>query len=381
MAEPIPTGAPPETKRAALRTELTAARAHLQAARPDAAAALLAPLCRTHPDEPRVWALLAEARRLAGDRLRAASAMARAAQLDPTEGNLRNAAARLVEAGRLEAAARFERQVREARAARLTGRLADALGDLETAASAEGEPGAAELWAWSFADQARWSFEAWRSRAAWGRRAGKLIYEWWFGGPERAEEIGALMVADAMDEVRAAMAGGRGCVLAGAHIGPIFAAAHLFDTCGQPHRSVVAPGKGRVGTETGTTLAAGPGAREQAIALIQAGGLLSMLCDVPVARADKVELLGRRISLVDGPIWMTRDLGAASFWFAPRWRDGRIVVDFERLPDPAPGEGEAAWTTRWRAAYLARLEQALRGAPENLTLSAGLWTEAGQAAT
>jgi hypothetical protein len=62
-----------------------------------------------------------------------------------------------------------------------------------------------------------------------------------------------------------------------------------------------------------------------------------------------------------------------SLWFRPLWRNGQITVEFAPLPSPVENEPLGDWTRRWIDAYLAKLEAAMRGSPENLGLFSGIW--------
>ena len=48
-------------------------------------------------------------------------------------------------------------------------------------------------------------------------------------------------------------------------------------------------------------------------------------------------------------------------------------MEFAPLPNPTEKEPLEDWTRRWIDAYLAKLEAAMRGSPENLGLFSGIW--------
>jgi hypothetical protein len=73
-------------------------------------------------------------------------------------------------------------------------------------------------------------------------------------------------------------------------------------------------------------------------------------------------------------IWKRR---VPSLWWQPLWKDGRIIMEIERLPDPQSGDNFDTWFERWSAAYLERLGKVMRGDPENLNLPLSIWQNAG----
>ena len=113
---------------------------------------------------------------------------------------------------------------------------------------------------------------------------------------------------------------------------------------------------------------------------VKRGGAIALMADAPLARSTlSVEFLGRRAHLPAIVPRLIQTYNLPSFWCCPLWRNGRVALELERLPDPEPGEARKAWTRRWFRAYLARLEGAMRGRPENLGLSSGIWANVNRA--
>jgi len=91
------------------------------------------------------------------------------------------------------------------------------------------------------------------------------------------------------------------------------------------------------------------------------------------ATAANGTLFGVPCGLVNSVPKLSRGLGIPSFWVQPVWREGRIVLEIERLPQAAPEEDDQAWCDRWAQAYLDRLGHLMSSAPENVLLNAPMW--------
>jgi lauroyl/myristoyl acyltransferase len=120
----------------------------------------------------------------------------------------------------------------------------------------------------------------------------------------------------------------------------------------------------------------GSQALRQAITEMSKGTLIGLAPETPDAKeALTFEFLGRKIALSALAPRLVWNQGAACIWWHALWRDGRIVIEAERLPDPERDEPELEWCRRWAAAYLERVACVMRGSPENLVLR-GIWSNA-----
>lgn len=238
-------------------------------------------------------------------------------------------------------------------------------------------------WAWEIADKAMWSDrDAWRRQIACGSKAGALLLRMWLTDAARNADIDALFAPfdrSALDSLPK----DSGCLIAGSHLGPVAAGTHFATTSGRRFRVF---GKG--GPEA--IVGEGPLVRipsdsnvsqslREIVREFDSGGMVGFAAELPNIRdSRRLPFLGREIPfslLAPRLIWRRR---VPSLWWQPLWKDGRIVMEIERLPDPETGDTFDSWFPRWSTAYLARLEKVMRGNPENLNLPMSIWQSAGR---
>jgi tetratricopeptide (TPR) repeat protein len=237
--------------------------------------------------------------------------------------------------------------------------------------------GPAVDWAWEHADQEKWDREEWLAAVEWGGWAHPLLVDWWRWAPQRADEILALVEPPDLTPIREAIAQGRGCILACAHVGAISVGVEFLQRSGLPFTSVGFAGTERVVerqrerriTITANRVATARGVRNALIA----GDVIAWTVDSPVGETVTFDLLGRPMRFVAAPPKFVARYASASFWCQSLWRGDRIVFEIERLPDHVAGESDDDWTRRWYGAYLNRLERVVRGDPRNLQCLAGMW--------
>lgn len=235
-------------------------------------------------------------------------------------------------------------------------------------------------WAWEIADKTRWSKHAWLERVRWGQAADRLLRGWWLNLPERASEIDTLIdrpVHSALDDIPV----GARCLCAGTHMGPLAAAVRHLQTCGRPFRGFGFAGADPVvGDAPPMRIASrgGAGIREL-LDEIGKGTLIGFAAETPEREKNlSFDFHGRKVLLPTFVPRLIHRQKTASLWWHALWRDGRIVIELERLPDPTSGEDIDTFCQRWATAYLAHIETVVQGAPENLGLGPGIWTNVGR---
>jgi tetratricopeptide (TPR) repeat protein len=234
-------------------------------------------------------------------------------------------------------------------------------------------------WAWELADKNQWTETEWLDALAWGQAADRLLRSWWLKAHERSGEIDALIdrpEKSVFDELADAK-----CVCVTTHMGPLAATVRYIQTVGRPFRGYGVAGPDPViGDAPPMRIAQSGGgdALRQTIEEINKGTLIGFAAEVPdLEKGIALDFLGRTIkisTMVPRLIWK---LGAASVWWQALWRDGRIAIETERLPEPQPDETVELWCSRWADAYLERVARVMRGRPENLNLR-GIWSNAEQ---
>ena len=328
------------------------------------------------PDAFQLLMRKAEAHRQLGDVNGAIDAVASAVALRPDdEAALGQLSYMLATEGRFTLARRYQTRLLELQARQLPERLVEGLEMIwERARVADVDP-AALKWAWELADQSAWDRAEWETAAAWGKEANLLLRHWWQAAPEKIDQMDALLDKPDLSEFFATSLHGGSCILVGAHVGPTAAALNLFQTTNRPFRTFGSADRDRANGATVIPVMSNSVATMRAhVNWVKSGAIIGLMGDASLARETlSVEFLRRRVEL---PVWVPRLIQAcksSSLWCCPLWRDGRIVLELERLPDPLEGEPRNAWTQRWFSAYLDKLERVMRGRPENLVLFAGIW--------
>jgi Tfp pilus assembly protein PilF len=349
--------------------------------RPAAARSYLEQAVALAPQGSHVRALLARACKDSRDYAAAAEQYLAILAMEPDHIAYRRQAAGVLKmAGREAEADALLRSMLAERQQRLPDDLAAGLDALWDNVDQVAIPKARLDWAWSLRDAARYTDrDDWERRTKWGFLADRLLQDWLESSSERAEEAMAHLadLGDAIAVLEPAAAEGP-LILAGAHIGPLFAgplAMQLmeFDSkwlASTPSYHGMAYNDGLISTSDQSeaqvvrkTMAA----LEQNISIVIAvDGAMSMA-------APRVDFLGQQVTYSSFAARLAHHRGAQSFFSAPQWRDGHLDFEVIALPRAEAGETLEAFSERWRSAWFAELERSLRGEPENLRLSGGIW--------
>ena len=236
---------------------------------------------------------------------------------------------------------------------------------------------AALSWAWDLADQTAWEKAAWQRDALRGARATLLLKKWYEAAqPQQLRELEDLVDAPDTSALFTALVDRGSCFLASAHIGPSAAAVQYFARGNTPFHVVSSPDRGRL--DSGILVPVtynGVATMRRVVKMMSEDTTIAFMAD-EVQGYDRLAtvFLGRQIELPSQFPKLLRKFKAPSFWCCPFWRNGRIEIELEQLPDACEGETNADWSQRWFRAYLAKLEVAMRGRPENLALRGGIWS-------
>ena len=224
-------------------------------------------------------------------------------------------------------------------------------------------------WGWELADKSRWTFDRWWARVVWGRRASTLVAAWWLAAPERLAELDAL-IDDADPSVFAGIAH-TGCIITGTHLGPIGGGVRYLETLDHPLKTF--GGNEIYGRQAHVTVTKNPFETHRALhAELKNGTWVAFAQDGRRGQID-VTISDQTFGASNFVPRVMLSAQVPSLWFQPLWRDGRIAIEAERLPDPQAGERREDWYRRWVDAFYLRVERVLRGEPENLGLMQGIW--------
>jgi lauroyl/myristoyl acyltransferase len=89
--------------------------------------------------------------------------------------------------------------------------------------------------------------------------------------------------------------------------------------------------------------------------------------------APRVPFEGQEVTYSSFAARLAHRRRARAFFVVPQWRDGHIAFDLSELPRATADEPLEPFLARWREEWFANLRRLLRGEPENLRLSGGIW--------
>ncbi|QSN64798.1 tetratricopeptide repeat protein [Caballeronia sp. M1242] len=354
----------------------------LRAGRYEDAVTHLQSACERCPDLAHTRTLLARALRHCGRHAESADHMLTLASQRPDDERVqRLAIAALSQAGRKDQASELYRKRLDARDRLLPSSFALAMAQVDMRLDEVSIPKERLDWAWSLrreADPA--TREAWERAARWGHLVDHLLLEWLECRDHLIEE--AMTLLDDLDETERRfaplLAGGKGVVVATAHVGPMYAGLMVLELLGIPSRWVASmPGVATAHYASALISTADQTEAQvarQCFRALQSGFAVCIAVDgAPNPAAPRVPFAGQEITYSSFAARAAHRLGSPSVFYAPRWRNGKIVQTLEMLPAAEPGEDVERYALRWQEAYLGHLREHLAGAPEDLRLSGGLW--------
>jgi hypothetical protein len=231
-------------------------------------------------------------------------------------------------------------------------------------------------WAWELADKSQWTRPKWEAAAAWGKRASMLLSRWRETAPaKKFHQLDELMDPPDFSKLSAAAVERGACFLVGAHMGPSAPVINVLTRRNRGYRVIGSAERECREQNFLIPVTASPTQTARAVAAeIKKGVTIGLAADDPLVRFyASFEFLGRHIEVPASVPKLIRRHNGASFWYFAMWRNGKVAVELERLPDPREDESHVEWCGRWFRAYLAKLEQAMRGHPENLVMVRGIW--------
>ncbi len=320
--------------------------------------------------------LIARAQAAVGDANAAISSLQKVLQLAPDHDQATNVLAKLlIEQGRSADARPLLAKVRRKQLSSMPATLAEGLGQLAQRIRQLPAESPASLWAFGLADQSRWNWEDWRAAVAWSDAAWQLLLQWWKWQPEKRGEILDLIEKTDLQPLLSASAAGRGCVLAGAHVGISPAGVCLLGSLGIPFKVMGTADASSADEESDIVIPLRENMNSTVrdiVEHLEGGGAIGVACDDAIGQTIEMPFLGQQVRLPQFIPKLVRRHAAASFWWQPLWRSEKIIVELEPLPQPSDSESDDAWAERWYEAYLARLAQVYRGDPRNVRLASGI---------
>ena len=305
-------------------------------------------------------------------------------QKERSPDRLRQAASILIQAKRPELAnVMFERQLKM-RAECLPADLVDGLNGLWEHTREAAIPVSRLEWAWSLASdtvrQQYDGYEGWVDAARWGYLADRLILDWFDCAPGRAEQ--ALAIIEVSDETRVqlldAVKGGEGVLLVSSHVGNLYAGAFAITDVGVPHKWVGST-PNLAGRRYGFNLISTSELTErqvgvQILSALRKGEVVTLAVDGAMSpSASTSRLLDKTVTYSDFAAKVSFKYRVPALFAVGLWKGGVVELSLRSMPLPVDEEPEHVFLQRWEAAYFREVESVVRGEPENLRLSGGVW--------
>ena len=246
--------------------------------------------------------------------------------------------------------------------------LANALRSIDPQIRANTDLGRWQV-AWNLADKSLWEHDAWQRAVLWGADAHQLVTTWCDGPEIGRGELDALTDAPSLDAVLSRIDKSRHPVFVMSHFGPFAAILRALETRGVPGRMLHASFLARQGD--GRTIFAydGNAPREVIQELRRGNGLVAVPDNWLMPDKSEFSLGERKIKISVLVPKLAYRLRVDIVWLKAYWTVGnRIAVEAEPAFAASKGETEAAFTARWGQAYLARIDNQMRGDPRNLNL-------------
>ncbi|WP_026939151.1 hypothetical protein [Holophaga foetida] len=217
---------------------------------------------------------------------------------------------------------------------------------------------------------------AWFARAWWGYHAIRTVRAALVEG--RIKEVMDLVEPMDTSHLDRALAGGRGVVLAGAHLGPYPVGRQIFSRLGcgalllQSHPGLEAPGiktltLSREEDRKKSLAACFLHLRRSGVVMIAADGRWGQ-------HFQPYPFLNGSCEMSHGTAQLARMAKAPTLWFFILWdipsRRIRVIFEDSGLD---PERGAENWNDAWIETYLRRLEEIMVQTPENLTFAGGFW--------
>lgn len=339
------------------------------------------------PDMGQIRALYARALKEDGQLAEAAEQFKALIEKAPDRGGRwqRYAAGALAQAGRREEAADLFDAWVAARNEKLPDNFGDGLDALWKQVDEVNIPKARLDWAWSLrSPDSSLDRGEWERRAKWGYLADHYLLDWLECRDEQVEEA-MHQFADELDEVEQfiaeaqARAPGKGCIFASAHVGAMYFGPLALELLGVRSRWLAStPSVARTSyaqslistsDQTQAQVARGfmDALKENYTVVVVVDGAINLA-------APRTGFEGQEITFSEFAARTAHRIGSSSAFVAPIWRDNRhLGFVLEHLPLPEEGESADDYAARWKQAYLGHLRNFLRGRPENLRLSGGIW--------
>jgi tetratricopeptide (TPR) repeat protein len=292
----------------------------------------------------------------------------------------RAAISALSQAGRKQEAETLFGQYVAQRGQRLPATFQEAMAQLEERLHTAPIPQARLDWAWSMRGDTHIDRTQWERRARWGHLVDHLLFDWLECREESVEE--AMQVLGELDTgerfFAPLLAGGKGVVVATAHVGPMYAGLMALELVGIPSRWLAtAPSIAQSSYSAALISTADQTEAQVAKACMRAltsGYVLCLAIDGAAnPAAPRTTFEGQDVTYSGFAAHLAHRMGVPSVFYAPRWENGHVAYTLEMLPAAKPGEDAEAYSLRWQQAYFERLREHLAGPPENLRLSGGIW--------
>jgi len=171
---------------------------------------------------------------------------------------------------------------------------------------------------------------------------------------------------------------GKGIILAGAHVGPLFSIPLALELLGLPHKWLASTPKVSSMSYKDSLISTSEHSEgqivRQIIKALQENKIIAFAIDGAInPAAPRVNFENQSITYSDFAAKISYRTQTHSFFTVCRWNENRFCLSLDPLPLPAPDEKIEAYCSRWTTSYLNSLRDYLIESPENARLSGGIW--------
>ncbi|MGN7613206.1 tetratricopeptide repeat protein [Magnetococcales bacterium HHB-1] len=229
------------------------------------------------------------------------------------------------------------------------------------------------MWtAWGYADQSVWQWHEWRRAAIWGIYANWTLKVCMNNRPDLLPQVDEMIVPPCLNELKAALSQGNGCLLVSTHNnGPSTVSMRFFDQSPYPLYTLASTGEDLFNESDPNAIFMFSKNHVQSlrtlIRKLKSGAIGALVADQSTIQSDTVTLpfLKGSVHLSSLAPRLAYKFSIPTFWCQAIWKDQKIVTKLSPLPIPVSKESETAFITRWFASFLDHLKQQYCGRPEN----------------
>ncbi|MBA2649811.1 MAG: hypothetical protein H0U75_09515 [Legionella sp.] len=207
-----------------------------------------------------------------------------------------------------------------------------------------------------------------------------FLIDWLECMPDKADEAMVLFedLSDIYTTLHDTLNSGKGVILSGAHVGPMFAIPLALELIGLPHKWLASTPSISSLAYRQTLISTSENTETQVVRRIlkslSKGEITALAVDGAMSpSAPKRVFENQKVTYSDFAAKISYRTQAPSFFISSLWKQNRFYLQLEALPQPMEEETMDAFCSRWTNCFFVCLRKYLTDNPSNARLSGGFW--------